>query len=545
VLLIACANVANLMLARATARQKEIAVRIALGASRGRIVRQLLTESLLLSVMGSALGLLLAMWMMDLLSVVPYNAPSFVSPYRIGPEQINLNGQVLGFTLLLSLLAGVVFGLVPALQASKPDLSEALKDGGASSGSQLWFRHRFRGALVVAEIALSLVLLIGAGLMVKSFVRLLEVDLGFKPENVLAAEINLPRSNYNNQQVTAFYQQVLERVKALPGVQSAGAASILPLSGANQGSDFFIEGRPDPPPDRKNQTYHRTVSSDYFQTLGIQVLQGRAFTEQDHRDAARVAIINESMARRFWPGENAVGKHLALSLEALKFLAMDRPPIFDIPGAMREIVGVVKDVRHEGLNAQPEPELFIPYLQRPVREMSIVVRASSDPTSLANLVRREVLAVDQHQPVANIKTMSQMVADSVAKPHFNYLLLALFAGVALVLAAVGVYGVMAYTATQRTREIGIRLALGAQPRDVLKLVVGQGMLLTIIGLTIGLIAAFALTRVMTGLLFGVSPTDGATFMLITLLLAGVALAACYLPARRAAKVDPMIALRYE
>ncbi len=546
VLLIGCANVANLMFARAVARQKEMAVRIALGASRRRIVRQLLTESLMLSVTGGAMGLLLALWIIDLLSAVPYNAASFIAPYRISPEQIGLNGEVFGFTFLLSLLTGAAFGLVPALEASKPDLNESLKESSVNAVRHSWFRRSCSGALVAAEVALSLVLLIGAGLMIRSFIRLMEVDPGFKPENVLTAEINLPRSNYtDNQKVTAFYQQVLERVRALPGVQSVGASSILPLTGTNQGSDFFIEGQPPPPPDKQNQTYHRAVSSDYFQAMGIAVLEGRAFTEQDHRDAPRVAVVNESMARRFWPGENPVGKRLALSLEALKFPKPNAPPVFDIAGAMREIVGVVKDVRHDGLNTQPEPELFIPYLQRPVREMSIAVRVAGDPASLASLVRREVLAIDPNQPVANIRTMSQLLSDSVAKSRFNFLLLALFAGVALLLAAVGIYGVVSYLVTQRTREIGIRLALGAERRDIVKLVTGQGLLPVVMGMVIGLVASLALTRLMESLLYEVSATDPWTFAEVSLLLVLVAMLACYIPARRAARVDPMEALRYE
>ncbi len=545
VLLIACANVANLLLARATARRKEIAIRMALGASRGRIVRQLLTESLLLGVLGGALGLLLAMWGVDLLAVIPYNAASALIPYTVSPDQISLSGAVLGFTFVLSLLTGVFFGLVPALQASRQDLNRSLKEGSASSirGSR---GYDIRGLLMISEIALSLVLLIGAGLMIKSFLRLLEVDPGFKPDHVLTAEITLPRSQYSSdQQIASFYERLLDRIKTLPEVRSAGAITALPLSGTDNGSDFFIEGQPPPPPDNKNDTSYRAISHEYLQAMGIPVLQGRSFTERDRKDSPGVAIINESMARRFWPEENPVGKRVALSIEALKFPAPNRPPVFDIPGAMREIVGVVKDVRHYGLTSEPQPEMYVPYLQRPAREMSVVVRAAGDPASLTRALQSEVLAIDPGQPLSRIRTMPQLLDDSVAKPRFNLLLLGVFAAVALTLAAVGIYGVVSYSVAQRTHEIGLRMALGAGATDVVKLVVGQAMVLSLTGVGLGLFAAFAMTRVMSGLLYGVSATDPAIFVVISLLLTGVALAASFIPARRAARVDPMVALRHE
>jgi putative ABC transport system permease protein len=543
VLLISCANVASLLLVRATARRREIAVRLALGSSRARIIRQLLTESLLLSVMGGAVGLLLALWGVDLLRSVPYNAPSFLAPYRVAPEEIGLSGAVLGFTLFITLMTGVAFGLVPALQASKPDVNEALKDSSTTAQS---FRMRFRGALVIAEIAISLVLLTGAGLMVKSFLRLLDVDPGFQPENVLTAEINLSKSEYaSDQRIAGFYQQVIERIAAIPGVRSAGAASMLPLSGADQGSDFFIEGQPPPDPGQKNEINYQCVSPDYFRTMGITVLEGRPFSERDNPDSPRVAMINESAARLFWSGQDPVGKRLGLSLEALRFPSPDRPPVFDIPGAMREIVGVVKDVRHDGLNIQPQPEMFIPYGQRPAREMTIVARCVGDPSQLASLVRSEVRAINPNQPIAAVNTMPDLVSRSIAKPRFNFIMLGVFATVALVLATVGVYGVMAFSVAQRTREIGIRFALGAQPRQVTGMVVGEGMRLIAAGIGLGLAAALALTRVMTALLFGVSPTDPATFAGVSLLLSMVALMACYIPARRASTVDPIETLRYE
>jgi len=545
VLLIACANVANLLLARATARRKEIAIRMALGASRGRIVRQLFTESLLLGLMGGAVGLLLALWGVDLLAAIPYNAPSPVVPYTVSADQIGLDGAVLGFTLGLSLLTAIIFGLIPALQATRTDLNRSLKEGSSRSMGRSR-RYDIRGLLVVFEMAGSLVLLIAAGLMIKSFLGLLEVDPGFKPDHVLTAEVTLPRSQYaNKQQIVSFYERLLDRVKTLPNVQSVGAVSALPLSGRDSGSDFFIEGQPPLPPDKENNTYYRVISPGYFQAMSIPLLDGRSFTERDREEGGRVAIINESMARRFWPGDNPIGKRLALSLEALTFPAPNRPPVFDIPGAMREIVGVVKDVRHYGLTSAPQPEMFLPYMQQSAREMSLVVRTGGDPSSLSRGLQAEVLAIDPAQPLSQIRTMPQLLEESVAKPRFNLLLLAIFAAVALSLAAVGMYGVISYSVAQRTHEIGLRIALGAEATDVVKMVVGQAMVLNLTGLGLGLFAAFAITRVMSGLLYGVSATDPAIFAEISLLLTGVALAASFIPARRAAGVDPMVALRHE
>jgi len=550
VLLIACANVANLLLARASMRRQEIAVRLALGATRLRLARQLMTESLMLALLGGAAGLLLAKWGVGLLSIIPYNAATYFIPYNVPHDQITLDGRVLVFTFALSLLAGMIFGLAPAFQSSRPDINTALKGVSASSindvaGSR---RPHKRSLLVVAEVALSLTLLVGAGLMIKSFARLLEVDPGFETESVLTSEINLPPAKYpanpNGQKVAAFHDQLLERLAGLPGIVAAGLGSSLPLSGTNADTGFFIDGRPQLEPSDRPHTHPRTITPDYFRAMGMRMVEGRAFTGQDHAQSPRVAIINETMARRYWPAQTALGKRLALDFETMKFFP-DRPPLFDLEMGMREIVGVVRDVRHEGLEKEPQPEMYIPDRQLPEREMNLVVRAAVDPANLAAAVRAAVSAIDPDQPVANIKPMSRLLADSVAKPRFNYLLITVFAAVALILMITGVYGVMSYAVAARTREMGIRLALGARGTDVLKLVIRQGMRPVIVGIALGLAGAFALTRVMATLLFGVSATDPAIFAGVAALLAAIALLACYLPARRATKVDPVIALRRE
>jgi len=469
-------------------------------------------------------------------------ASSYYIPYNIPHDQITLNGRVLVFTFALSLLAGVIFGLAPAFQSSRPDINTSLKGAGASFGAGLRRRHS-RSLLVVAEIASSLMLLVGAGLMIKSFVRLQEVDPGFEPESVLTAEIGLPRAKYpDGQKVAAFHDQLLGRLAGLPGISAAGLGSSLPLSGTNADTSFFIDGQPKLEPRDRPHIHPRTISPDYFRAMGIRMVQGRAFSEQDHAQAPRVAIINEAMARRFWPSQTSLGKRIALDFETMKFFP-DRPPQFDLAMGMREIVGVVRDVRHEGLETEPQPEMYIPDRQLPEREMNLVIRAAVDPANLAAAVRGAVSAIDQDQPVVNIKPMSKLLTDSVAKPRFNYLLLTIFAGVALLLSITGVYGVMSYAVAARTREMGIRLALGARGADLLKLVLRQGMKPVMVGVALGLASAYALTRLMATLLFDVSATDLLTFTRVALLLALIALAACYLPARRATKVDPMTALR--
>jgi putative ABC transport system permease protein len=523
VLLIACANVANLMLARAGARRKEMAIRAALGAGRGRIIRQLLSESVLLAIVGGGLGWFLALWGVELLLAVgPSNLPRL--------EEVGLDHGVFIFTLLISLATGLLFGLAPALAASRLDLNEALKEG--TRGSAVGGSHHLRRLLVVAEIALSLVLLIGAGLLVRSFSQLLSVDAGIDTRNVLTLDILLPRAKYAGPQQTAFFEQVVERVRSLPGVESAGAVYPLPLSGGQEGAGFSIEGQPPPAPGELRTAGPRWVSPDYFKVMGISMLRGRAITAQDGGDAPRVVVINEAMKRRFWPNEDPLGKRIS-------FLTTDGTPDW------REIVGVVKNIRHTALDSEPQPEMYFPFSQFPLPFMTIVVRTASDPLSLVPAARNQVMAVDKDQPISNIHTMEELLAISVSQRRFNMLLLITFAVVALALASVGIYGVMSYTVAERTHEIGLRMALGAQRRDVIRLVISQGMMLAGIGVGIGLVCAFAMTRMMSSLLFGVGATDPLTYALIAALLSSVALLACYLPARRATKVDPMVALRYE
>ena len=525
VLLIACANVANLLLARATSRHREMAVRAALGASRARIVRQLLTESVLLSAAGGAFGLLVALWGTPLL--VKLSGDDVPRSALIG-----IDGRVLAFTLLVSLGTGIAFGLVPALHSSKTDLTESLKEGGRGS-TEGANRNRVRGALVIAEVAIAVVLLVGAGLLIQSLRRLRQVNPGFDPHNVLTLALGLPEVKYSTEQQADFYRQLLSRIESLPGVRSASAVLPLPLSNDRIRITFETEGRPLPKGELPASEY-RATGLNYFRTMGIPVLKGRDFTERDDKKSTAVIIINDAFAEKFFPVEDPIGTRIkpGLSVDETK-------PVW------REIVGVVGNVKHLSLGAEPDPEYYVPQSQMPFDSMIIVAKTEGDPRSLISAVQSEVRSLDKDLPTYNIKTLEEYVAASVAQPRFNTLLLGIFAGLALVLTAVGLYGVMSYTVTQRTHEIGIRMALGARQPDVLKMVVRQGMTLTIVGIGAGLIGAYFLTRVMASLLFGVSATDPITFIAISVVIAGVALGACFVPARRATKVDPMIALRYE
>jgi putative ABC transport system permease protein len=522
-LLIACANVANLLLARSAARQQEIAVRRALGAGRMRLVRQFLTESVLLALAGGVLGALIAMWGVELLvRLSPGNIPRL--------DEVRLNWQVLLFTLGVSILTGVIFGLIPALHSTNPNLTESLKEGGRSSTEGLR-GARLRNSLVVAEIAIALVLLVGAGLMIKSFMRLQGVDPGFKPERILALDLSMPAAKYKEPaQNVAFMEQLVSRVERLPGVEKAAATAALPFTGGAVLA-FTVEGRPDPPPSQEPDAEYRVVTPQYFDTMGISLVRGSLFTEQHANGTPAVAIINETLARKHFPGEDPIGKRINLGNPQTS--------------PWRTIIGIVRDVHQKALDEAPYPQMYAPYAQSPRASMTLVARTSSDPSAIVPAIRNELAALDKDQPLYNVRTMEQVMSESIARQRFSMLLIAVFAGVGLVLASVGIYGVMSYAVAQRTHEIGVRMALGASAGDVLKMVVRQGMVMALIGTGLGLIAAFLLSRVIASLLFDVSATDPLTYLLISALLIGVALLACLIPARRATRVDPMVALRYE
>jgi predicted permease len=522
VLLISCANVANLTLARAAGRHREIAVRAALGAGRMRIVRQLLTESLLLAVVGGGLGLLFALWGVKLLSAfVPENVP------RFGETSTDL--PVLGFTLGASLLTGLLFGIAPALQSSKIDLNEALKEGGRT-GTEGRGRTRVRGALIVAEVALSLVLLVGAGLLIKSFVKLSNTDPGFDAGNTLTASVSLAAVRYDtDEKITDFYRRLVERVRAMPGVASAGAVMPLPLSDNNLSFSFTVVGQPSLPPGTRQSAAVRIVTPDYFRAQGIPLRAGRVFNEQDKAGAPDALVVNEAFARRYLGGAEPLGQRLKLGIN-------------NIEGV---VVGVVGDIRAASLATPGVPEYYIPEATVAFSDMTLVVRTTTDPAAVTAGLRQAVAEMDKDQPLYEVRTMDSLVARSVARQRFSMTLIGVFAALAMLLAAVGIFSVMSSLVAQRSHEIGIRLALGAQPRDILSMVVRHGMTLALVGVGLGLAASFALTRLMSGLLYEVSAKDPVVYGGIAALLAAVALAACYVPARRATKVNPLIALRYE
>jgi putative ABC transport system permease protein len=524
VLLIACANVANLLLARATVRHKEIAIRAALGASRWQIIRQLLTESSLLAFAGGALGLLLAGWGTEVLvTLIPEDLPRLA--------EINMDWWVLGFTFAVSLLTGIVFGLAPALQATKIELTEALKESGRAGVSR--HRSRLRNTLVITEVAVAVVLLVGAGLLLQSFHKLQNVNLGFDTKNVLTAEVELPEARYPKpHQAAEFYKQLLERVEGLPGVVKASAIMPQPLSGNMFRTAVDFEGR-DYSPGDKPRTMFRTIALDYIDTMKIGLVNGRDFTDRDTEKSQMVALVNEAFVKAYFPDETPIGKLVKPGIS----MSGEAP--------WREIVGVVKNVKHRTPKHDYDPELYVPHTQAAFSSMGLVIRTAGDPKAVARALQAEVSGLDKDLPVYRVKTLEQYLGTAIAQPRFNALLLGMFGLLALILTAIGLYGVMAYSVAQRTREIGIRMALGAKGRDVLHLVLRQGLTLTVMGLVIGIGSSYFLTQLLTKLLYGIGRTDPVTFVITSLILTGVALAACFVPARRATKVDPMVALHYE
>ena len=541
VLLIACANIANLLLARASARKKEMAIRTAVGASRWRIVRQLLTESVLLSLIGGAIGLMLARWGVDL---ILYVSPNAIPRSR----EIGLDWTVLAFTVGVSFLTGILFGLIPAIQAGEVDVHETLKETGRGTTGRQWLRS----SLVVLEVATTLMLLIGAGLLIRSFYLLQKVNPGFSPDHLTSFSVSLPEKKYETEeQNSSFYNTLLDNIRALPGIESVAAASGLPLGNNGWQTSFVVDGQPPPERDRTPLMEACLVTPDYFRAMNIPVLRGRVFTDRDDRShlngqdlsklnedqrylaGLKLIVIDEEFAKRHWPGEDPVGKRVRIG-----GTGKDNP--------LLEVIGVVGRVKMESLNQNSDRvQGYFAFNQIPRGGMTVIIKGASDPNQLISSVRNAVKAIDPDQPIYNPQTMNEIRAESVAGERLNLTLFSLFAGIALVLAIVGIYGVMSYSVTQRTHEIGIRMAIGARPRDVFKMILGHGMKLALIGVVIGLVGAFLLTRLMATMLFGVQPTDATTFAGISLILITVALLACYLPGRRATKVEPTISLRYE
>lgn len=521
VLLIACVNVANLLLARGVTRRKETAIRLALGAGRIPLVRLFLAESVLLAIVGGAAGVLLAMWALDaFVALSPQSLPRL--------EQVHVDSVVLGFSLLLAVFTGALCGLVPLVQSFRANLSDALREGGRAGPGRAGLR--LRTVLVVSEIALAFVLLVGAGLLTRTFVNLQRMPLGFDPENVLTLQLFLGTTKYPEaRHIQAFYRHVTEELKAIPGVKSVGATSAGPLFGGRETLEFTVVRQPEPPSGQFPTARYHNISPGYFQTLGVRLLRGRDFTERDTSDAPKVVIINETMARRFWSGENPLGQRI-------------RPAA---SGDTYEVIGVVGDVQRLRMDARVEPEIYWTYLQQPRWASYFLLRTESDLAQLIPIVRARLAALDPDQTISSVVPMDALITRTLRAPRFNMLLVVCFAGVAVLLAAVGIYGVLAYAVTQRTHEIGVRMALGARRRDIFGLVLRQGMKLTALGVAFGVIGGLLVTRGLQALLFGVGAGDVATFAGVALLLASVALLACYLPSRRAMRVEPVIALRYE
>ena len=533
VLLIACANLATMLLARASARERELAIRIALGAGRWRLLRQMLTESVLLALAGAVGGIVLSIWGLELLKQIGARTVP-----RLG--EVNVDLVVLIVTAVVAVGTGILFGLIPALASAKPELTEALKEGGRGSTSGAR-RNQVRNSLVVAEIALALVLLVGAGLLLKSYARVQNSDPGFDRHNILTAEMDLPETKYpqrgsadynHGAAMINFWNEALRRVQQLPGVESAGYTIVLPLSGSNTDSSFSIEGRVmgknEPGPDEEL----RIVSPDYFRVLKTSLLRGRPFAESDNADSPGVVIINDALAKKYWSNEDALGKRITFD--------DTRKP----DPKWLTIIGITRSIRHRGLDVDPQPEYYLPLAQRAQSSMILTVRSAQDPRSLTSAVRREIQSIDPDQPIANVRTLEAVTADSIAPRRMSVVLLGAFAGIALLLASVGIYGVISYLVVQRTHEIGVRMALGAQRGDVLRLVVGHAAKLVGIGTAIGLVLALLSTRTLSALLYSVGAFDATTFIFVTVALAAVALLASYIPALRATRADPMIALSH-
>jgi len=525
VLLIACANVANLYLERSAERSKEIAVRLAFGARRGRIIRQMLTESLVLAVMGGGIGILLGIWSLSGLS-------RLIPPDTLMGMDIRMDGRVLLFAGALMVFVAVAFGLVPALQSTRPDVQEALKDGGRSSTPSAK-QHRVRGMLAIAETALALVLLIGAGLMVKSLYRLFEVSPGFQPDQVLTMGLNLSSPQYAKPAAQLlFWQRILDRVRVIPGVESVAVGTVVPFTESHNRADITFESLSVPAVGQFPHPDYHSISADYLKAMGQAVLRGRAFAESDNESAPLVGLINAQLAQRYFPNGDAIGKRFTFG----------HP---DPKNQWITIVGILGDTKLYGLENPSRFEIYLPYRQEPRGSMTLAIRSSADPASLSSEVRAAIAEIDKDQPVVQVETMRELLNQSVSTRHATLVLLEMFGALALVLASIGIYGVMAYSVAKRTHEIGIRMALGAQKRDVLRMVMGQGVRLAFAGVVIGVIAALALTRLLSSLLFSVSAIDPLIFICVPILLILVTLVACYIPAMRAMKVDPMVALRYE